>query len=224
LREGRKQWTDLERELVKSGKMSLDTLSKHLKDLEKDKEVKRFVDSSHRPASVWYVLTDYNPPLDSTVERIAKAISKEKYFLKDPTVKEIAARVGETPENVNPVIYRLAPKIRWKEQTFEEAESEARDALEVAAWMRWLEKGESNAELESMAKGSIENASNNVKDRAKRILKNCPEILPEAKPSQTGPGSYSTAGLEWPREAFNAWTKVFGSPLNPKHYRSGVYL
>jgi DNA-binding HxlR family transcriptional regulator len=224
LREGRKQWTDLERELVKSGKMSLDTLSKHLKGLEKDKALRRFVDNSHRPPVAWYMLADYGSPLDLAVERAVKAIRKETCFLKEPTVREIAAKVGEVPENVNPVIYRLAPKIGWNEQTVEEAEKEARDALEVAAWMRWQEKGEQNAELGSMAKESIQTASKIVHDRAKRILKNCPEILPEAKPSQRAHDSFCTAGLEWPREAFNAWTRVFGSPLNPKHYRSGVYL
>jgi DNA-binding HxlR family transcriptional regulator len=224
LREGRKQWTDLERELVKSGKMSLDTLSKHLKGLEKDKAVRRVVDTVHRPAVVWYMLTEYGSPFDLAVEQAVKAIRKENRFLKEPTIKEIAARVGDTPENVNPVIYRLAPKIGWREQTVEEAESEARDALEVAAWMRWLERGKPNAELESMANEDIEAASKSVKDKAKRLLKNCPEIVPEAKPSVGGRGAFSTAGLEWPNETFNAWVKVFRSPLHPKHYRSGAYL
>jgi DNA-binding transcriptional ArsR family regulator len=145
--------------------MSLDTLSKHLKGLEKNGAVRRIVDSSHRPAVVWYMLTDYGSPLDLAVERAVKTISEERHFLKEPTVKEIAARVGETPENVNPVIYRLAPKIGWKEQTVEEAETEARDALTVAAWMRWLERGEPNAEFECMVNENIETASKSIKDR-----------------------------------------------------------
>lgn len=37
LKEGRKRWSELERELVDSGKMSMSTLSARLKDLEKEK-------------------------------------------------------------------------------------------------------------------------------------------------------------------------------------------
>jgi hypothetical protein len=75
-----------------------------------------------------------------------------------------------------------------------------------------------------MAKEDIEAASKSIKDRAKRLLKNCPGILPEVEQSAGGTGAFSTAGLEWPREAFNAWERVFRSPLHPKRYRSGVYL
>jgi DNA-binding HxlR family transcriptional regulator len=56
LQDGRKQWCELERELVKSGKMGSATLSSHLKDLEREGTVRKTLDSSHRPPLSWYSL------------------------------------------------------------------------------------------------------------------------------------------------------------------------
>jgi DNA-binding HxlR family transcriptional regulator len=56
LQDGRKQWCDLERELVRSGKMGSATLSSHLKDLEREGTVRKVLDNSHRPPRSWYSL------------------------------------------------------------------------------------------------------------------------------------------------------------------------
>ncbi|MEM2688968.1 MAG: hypothetical protein QXR01_03895 [Candidatus Bathyarchaeia archaeon] len=37
--------------------------------------------------------------------------------MREPTVKEVAAKVGKTLENVRSILYELAPKIGWLEQS-----------------------------------------------------------------------------------------------------------
>jgi len=54
LKGGRRQWSDLETKLVRSGKMSKSTLSSHLKALETEGLVRRTVDTSRRPAVTYY--------------------------------------------------------------------------------------------------------------------------------------------------------------------------
>ena len=56
LQEGSRRWSDLERELVRSGKMGSATLSSHLKALEREGMVRRIVDSSHWPSTTRYSL------------------------------------------------------------------------------------------------------------------------------------------------------------------------
>jgi len=74
LQDGRKQWCDLERELVKSGKMGSATLSNHLKDLEREGTVRRALDNSHRPPRSWYSLKVSN----SDREHILKILRQIK--------------------------------------------------------------------------------------------------------------------------------------------------
>jgi len=56
LEDGYKRWSDLERELVRSGRMGSATLSSHLKALEKEGLVRRIVDSTHWPSTTQYSL------------------------------------------------------------------------------------------------------------------------------------------------------------------------
>lgn len=56
LEEGSRRWNDLERELVRSGKMGSATLSSHLKALEREGMVRRIVDSTHWPSTTRYSL------------------------------------------------------------------------------------------------------------------------------------------------------------------------
>jgi DNA-binding HxlR family transcriptional regulator len=74
LQDGSKQWSDLERELVKSGKMGSATLSSHLKDLEREGIVRRTSDDSHRPPRSWYSLK----ASDSDREHIRKILRRIK--------------------------------------------------------------------------------------------------------------------------------------------------
>ncbi|MDI6805135.1 MAG: winged helix-turn-helix transcriptional regulator [Candidatus Bathyarchaeia archaeon] len=185
LRKGRMQWADLERELVKSGKMASATLSNNLKELEKDGMVRRIVDETKRPASVWYVLADFRPLIEEKVEEVVEVLRREFRFFREPTIKEVALRVDEPPEVVRPLLFRLAPKTGWKEQTEEEAEKEA-EAINLAGWLKWLQKGEQNTELNKMAQEAMQTASGEILERARKILETSPELAPDAEPSLSG--------------------------------------
>jgi len=50
------------------------------------------------------------------VEEAVEELRREFKFFKEPTVREVAVRVGKTPETVRPILFELAPKIGWKEQ------------------------------------------------------------------------------------------------------------
>ena len=211
LREGRKQWSELERELVNSGKMSVSTLSARLKDLEREKLIRRIIDDSKRPVGISYVLIEScSPPAEEKVEKTVEELRLELRFFREPTAKEVAARVGETPETARSALYRLAPTTGWREQTEEEAWKEAAEAINLAGWIKWLKKGEQNQELNRLARKSIQNASDRVLKRAEKIVENCPELAPEATPAIEKTDFFSAAGLEpWPEEARAIWRNIF---------------
>ncbi len=157
---------------------------------------------------------EFDPWLKVSVAKAVEELRFEFCFLREPTVKEVAARVGKTPETVRPIIYELAPKNGWREQEGEEAEKEAEEAINLAGWLAWLDKGEENSELAKMAQEAMQSASSHVIERAKKILKNFPELAPKAEPSSSRgdyrSGVWVSAGLdEWPEQAIKAWRKVF---------------
>jgi hypothetical protein len=124
-------------------------------------------------------------------------------------VKEVAVKVGETPETLRPILFGLAPKIGWREPDKEEAEKEAENAINLAGWMNWLQKGGQDHELNKMAKEEMQAASTKAIARAMKILESHPELAPEVKPAYYGKG-YGTAGLDpWPEETRRVWERVF---------------
>ena len=210
LREGRKHWSELERELVSSGKMSVSTLSARLKDLEREKLIRRIIDDLKRPVGVSYVLTDSCSLVEERVERTVEELRRELRFFREPTAKEVATRVGETPENTRSALYKLAPKVGWREQTEEEAWKEAAEAINLAGWLVWLNKGEQNQELDRIAKKNIQNTSDRVLKRAEKIAENLSELAPEATPAIEKTDFFCAAGLgSWPEETTRVWRNIF---------------
>jgi DNA-binding HxlR family transcriptional regulator len=210
LKDGEKRWKDLERVLVKSGKMSKSTLSQNLLKLEREGRIKRFADSSKKPPAVHYSLSCFESDLERKVREAVEELRIGFKFFREPTVKEVAFKVGETPETVRPMLFGLAPKIGWREQDREEAEKEAEEAVNLAGWMVWLQRGEQNAELNKMVEEAKQAASDGIVERARRIVENCPELAPEAKPASHGPHSFCSAGLDpWPEETERGWMRVF---------------
>jgi DNA-binding HxlR family transcriptional regulator len=101
LHDGPKRQADLERILVKSGKMSKTTLIRHLRNLEKNKAVARIVDNAQRPPSVQYLLSSFKNEAELKVEKAVKALRERHAFLKEPTIEEIAIEVCVIPETIN---------------------------------------------------------------------------------------------------------------------------
>jgi len=157
---------------------------------------------------------EFEPQLKEAVEKAVNELRHQLYFLREPTVKEVATKVGKTPETVRPILYELAPKIGWREQESQEAEREAEEAINLAGWMSWMAKGEQNAELYAMAQEAIRKAPSNIIERAKKIVENLPQLAPEAKSASYSGDSrsriWTSAGLEaWPEETKRAWKEVF---------------
>ncbi|MEM3694315.1 MAG: hypothetical protein QXI39_09890 [Candidatus Bathyarchaeia archaeon] len=159
---------------------------------------------------------EFSPLLVEAVEKAVEKLRFELNFLREPTVKEVAVKVGKTPETVRPILYELAPKIEWREQSDKEAEKEAEEAINLAGWLSWLEKREENYELTKLAQEAMQAAPPQVIKRAKKILQTFPELVPEAKPSFSNNDYQSriwtSAGInEWPQQTIITWKKVFNN-------------
>ena len=217
LRDGRKRWTDLERKLVKTGKMSKPTLSSNLKDLQKSGMIKRMVDDTKRPA-VWYMLAKFHLPIERKVKNVVEKLRHEYRFLREPTVKEVSIKVGKVPETIRSLLYELAPETGWKEEENKQVKEEAEESINLAAWMKWLRKGDESREysstqineLDRKAKKVIESATPEVIKKARDILKNYPELLPKARPREVSPSVFILTGLDpWPEETKRVWRYIF---------------
>jgi hypothetical protein len=157
---------------------------------------------------------EFEPSLLKSVRKAVEELRRQLFFLREPTVTEVALKTGRTPETVRPILYKLAPKIGWREQGGEEAEKEAEEAVNLAGWLSWLKKGEENQELRWRAEEAVGKAPPNVVERAEKILENFPEMAPEAKPSSRKVSDtgrfFTSAGLAaWPEEAKKAWRRAF---------------
>jgi DNA-binding HxlR family transcriptional regulator len=80
LKDGEKRWKDLERVLVKSGKMSKSTLSQNLLKLERDGKIKRSADYSKKPPAVSYALSFFESHLARKVREAVDELRRELSF------------------------------------------------------------------------------------------------------------------------------------------------
>lgn len=118
--------------------------------------------------------------------------------------------MGGTPETTRSGLYKLAPKIEWREQSEEEAWKEAVEAINLADWIKWLQKDEQNQELDGFTRKSIQNTSDRVLKRTQEIVENCPELASEATPAIEKADFFCAAGLEpWPEETRAVWRNIF---------------
>lgn len=159
--------------------------------------------------------------LKREVKNVVKKLRHEYRFLREPTVKEVAIKIGKAPENIRSLLYELAPKTGWKEQEKGQAKDEAKESINLAGWLKWLQEGDKSGkyspaqieELNRKAKEEIELATPSVIERAERIVKNYPGLAPKAKPSTTSRGRvflYAPAGLDpWPEETNRVWRRIF---------------
>ena len=150
-------------------------------------------------------------------ENIIKIVEEARHalrFFREPKVEDIARKFGSDPKIVRPLLYELASLTGWKEQSEEEAEREAEDAINLASWLCLKEKGEQNPKLEELSKRAINNASVDTLRRAKDILKNYPDLVPKV----------NLNGLEWPEETKIKWRQIFGSKPPAYHHWGEVKI
>jgi len=173
--------------------------------------------------------TEFDPLLKPRVKEVLEELNHDYRFFRWPTVEEVAVKIGEPPETVRPILYKLA--LGWREQTKEEAKKEAEESINLAGWMKWLERGDEHGEysstqieeLNTKAEQEKQQARREVIERAGMILENYPELVPRAKPSESTPGHFAPAGLDpWPEETDRVWRRVFQEEP-PKSRRQGIY-
>ena len=81
---------------------------------------------------------------DFAQQNIEKATDQLRFLLmRDPTPKEIAYEVGETPEKVREIAFKLAPKKKWKdpsEDETKEAKLRIKEIYQIASLLQKFEK------------------------------------------------------------------------------------
>ena len=128
-------------------------------------------------------------------------------FFREPTLEEVALKLGREP---GPVLEMLLGFASWKRQSPREAEKMAENAINLAGWLRWRKEGKQDPELETLYQKAIQGSLTGTIERAQAIFKNCSFLAPSVEYSR----------IEWPRITKDCWRQVFHSePPEPKHLR-----
>jgi hypothetical protein len=128
-------------------------------------------------------------------------------FFREPTLEEVAFKLGREP---GPVLEMLLGFAGWKRQSPRKAEKTAEKAINLAGWLRWRKEGKQDPELETLYQKAIQGSLTGTIERAQAIFKNCSFLAP----------SVGYSRIEWPRITKDCWRQVFHSePPEPKHLR-----
>jgi hypothetical protein len=167
--------------------------------------------------------------------RIIEEARRELKFFREPTVEEIAAKIGCLPEAARFMLNELVHSrlTDWKEQSDQEAQKEARDSINLAAWLFWEKKGQQTMRLRAFCEKVKSEASPSVRKRAEDILQNYPDLVPKvivetaelnSIPSKRAIGrgivvpvlEDNWVGVQWPDETNIRWRQIFHRE-SPKH-------
>lgn len=179
-------------------------------------------------------LDEKNQQMDLSVI-VEKLRREELNFFREPTINEIATKASIDPEIVKTFLFSLSAQGNWKIQLPQQAEKEAKEAINLTTWLGWKEKGEQNPRLEGLYRQALNCASSDVLKRAKDILTNFPDLVPTVwvepemhfEPSKrpTCKGivdpfaSRRLIAIDWPEKTKNRWRCIFGSePPLPQFY------
>jgi len=172
LKERPKRWFELERELVKSGKMGLATLSKHLRDLEREKIVIKIVDSSKKPPTTLYQLTRVQTEDERKLTKLVKQLRDFELF-RNPEIEEVMewaiAKFGRAVDEA--LLFKVLKDAGWRkpqEQDYVEARWKRAKFLILASYLKYLPNSE-----------EVKNASKEDIKKAKHFLTSHPELIPE---------------------------------------------
>jgi hypothetical protein len=128
-------------------------------------------------------------------------------FFREPTLEEVAFKLGREP---GPVLEMLLGFAGWKRQSPRKAEKTAEKAINLAGWLRWRKEGKQDPELETLYQKAIQGSLTGTIERAQAIFKNCSFLAT----------SVGYSRIEWPRITKDCWRQVFHSePPEPKHLR-----
>ena len=99
--------------------------------------------------------------------------------MRDPSTIEIAYEVGETPEKIREVAFKLAPKLKWKEPTEDEIKKAEMKIKEIYQTASLLNKFDSMIVLKRPATHLGGLSYKTILKRAKYALDSEKELLPK---------------------------------------------
>jgi len=169
--------------------------------------------------------------------RIIEEARRELRFFREPTVEEIAAKIGCHPEDARFILNEFvnAGLTDWREQSGQEAEKEAKDAITLAGLLFLEKEGQQTRRLKALCEKVKSMASSGVRKRAEDILKNYPDMVPKAiweSPELDPKASKRPIGkgvvvpdpevnwivLQWPDETNIKWRQIFHSEPPQRQY------
>jgi rubrerythrin len=182
---------------------------------------------------------------EAEVQRIVRAIELARHelrFFREPTVKEIAAKLACNEESARFILSELVRVhlTDWEEQSEEHAQKEAKDAINLAGLISSRKVGEPNSKLESLLNKAINRFSDSILRRAQSIVQNYPDLAPKVhtiEPQQPTKASKRPTGkgivvpfaeddwimFEWPEETQSRWRRAFGTePPLPQYWGTGI--
>lgn len=146
-----------------------------------------------------------NEPFVLKLESVSLAVEglrHELRFLREPTVKEVAEKLGCI---ISKYLKDFLLQANWKNESKEDIKKIAEQAINLAGWLNFKEKGESNPQLIALSQRAIDSAPMKAMNRAQLILKNCPDIVPKVHLNE----------LKWSFETKTMWIQVFGNKPPP---------
>jgi len=120
--------TELKRECLKRIAKSGQTYHRHLKKLIERGDIEK-------------VGTSYRLPLESRVKGVIENLRFRLF--RDPSVREVAREIGETPEKTRELIWRLIPETGWREPSKEQislAEMKLHEIYEMATLLEHFDE------------------------------------------------------------------------------------
>jgi len=123
--------------------MSEKKLQTTLNELEEERRIfcrPMRIGKSHKWTSV-YALPIHQHLLEADYSQVARAVKHLRLELcRNPEVEEVAAKIGEDPENVRKLVFKHASELRWKPPSPEEKEEAKKlrqKAWELAAQIKY---------------------------------------------------------------------------------------
>jgi hypothetical protein len=149
------------------------------------------------------------------IRKAVEEMRKEFYYLKDPTLTEVACKVGKPPATVEPLLYAQAQQTGWTPPD-ETTQTEAQDAINLAGWLN----AEKNNQITPERKPRCEQAKARASKRTRQIAQNLLECFPNLIPK-----IFIDDRLMWPEETAAAWYRTFKTESpGPRQSPSGVSI
>ena len=113
-------------------------------------------------------------------EKVEKAIHHLRFLLmRDPTTTEIAYDVGETPEKMREIAFKLAPKLKWKEPSEEDIKGDYKKLSDIYQIASLLNHFKADIVLRRPTKFLQKVTPNKILNRANYAREHEKENLPQ---------------------------------------------